>query len=62
MRRCGATLRFPREVDEFGASEALRIGLVQAVVEPGRPIMASEDVQEGLRAFLERRAGAFKGR
>ncbi len=27
-----------------------------------QPIMKSEDVQEGLRAFLERRPGAFKGR
>lgn len=26
------------------------------------PIMKSEDVQEGLRAFLERRPGTFKGR
>ena len=117
----GATLRFPREVgwgnamrwlltgDEFDAAEALRIGLVQEVVEPGRqleralelaeviarqaplgvyatlassraalptaeaaaaarlmpdlqPIMKSADVQEGLRAFLERRPGAFEGR
>jgi len=117
----GATLRFPREVgwgnamrwlltgDEFGADEALRIGLVQEVVEPGRqleralavaeviaaqaplgvyatlassraaipaaehaaavrlmpdllPIMKTDDVQEGLRAFVERRPGAFKGR
>jgi enoyl-CoA hydratase len=117
----GATLRFPREVgwgnamrwlltgDEFGADEALRIGLVQEVVEPGRqlpraleladaiaaqaplgvyatltssraaipaaeyaaaarlmpdlvPLMGSADVQEGLRAFLERRPGAFTGR
>src|SRR6185369_16556956 len=46
----GATLRFPREVgwgnamrylltgDEFGAAEALRIGLVQEVVEEGRAL------------------------
>ena len=44
----GATLRFPREVgwgnamrwlltgDDFDATEALRLGLVQEVVEPGR--------------------------
>ena len=117
----GATLRFPREVgwanamrwlltgDEFDAAEALRIGLVQEVVEPGeqlaravaiadtiaaqaplgvyatlassraaipaaegaagqrlmpdlQPIMKSADVQEGLRAFMERRPGTFEGR
>jgi enoyl-CoA hydratase/carnithine racemase len=117
----GATLRFPREVgwanamrwlltgDEFDATEALRIGLVQEVVPHGEqlgralalaevvaaqaplgvyatlassraaipsteiaagqrlmpdlvPIMQSEDVQEGLRAFMERRYGSFKGR
>jgi len=117
----GATLRFPREVgwanamrwlltgDELDAAEALRIGLVQEVVEHGRqleralalaevvaaqaplgvyatlassraaipaaevaasqrlmpdlvPIMTSEDVQEGLRAFIERRPGNFRGR
>jgi enoyl-CoA hydratase len=116
----GATLRFPREVgwanamrwlltgDEFDAAEALRIGLVQEVVEHGRqleralalaevvaaqaplgvyatlassraaipaaevaagqrlmpdlqPIMKSADVQEGLRAFMERRPGKFSG-
>lgn len=46
----GATLRFPREVgwanamrwlltgDDFDAQEALRIGLVQEVVEPGRQL------------------------
>jgi enoyl-CoA hydratase/carnithine racemase len=117
----GATLRFPREVgwgnamrwlltgDEFGADEALRIGLVQEVVPAGQqleraaalaevialqaplgvqatiassraaipaaehaaaarlmpdliPIMATDDVREGLHAFMERRAGVFKGR
>src|SRR6266566_4388311 len=46
----GATFRFPHEVgwgnamrylltgDEFGASEALRIGLIQEVVEPGQQL------------------------
>ncbi len=115
----GATLRFPREVgwgnamrwlltgDEFGAEEALRIGLVQEVhadpltrtlalaevvaaqaplgvyatlassraaipaaeraaearlMPDLQPIMKSEDVAEGLRAFLERRPGRFTGR
>jgi enoyl-CoA hydratase len=117
----GATLRFPREVgwanamrwlltgDEFDAAEALRIGLVQEVVEHGtqlaratsladkiaeqsplgvyatlassrmalpeteataaarllpdlQPLMNSEDMQEGLRAFMERRPGNFRGR
>ena len=115
----GATLRFPREVgwgnamrwlltgDEFGAEEALRIGLVQEVhadpltrtlalaevvaaqaplgvyatlassraaipaaeraaearlMPDLQPIMRSEDVAEGLRAFLERRPGRFTGR
>jgi enoyl-CoA hydratase len=117
----GATLRFPREVgwanamrwlltgDEFDAAEALRIGLVQEVVEHGeqlaratalaeviaqqaplgvyatlassraalpeaeaaaarrllpdlQPLIASDDMQEGLRAFVERRPGSFRGR
>jgi len=117
----GATLRFPRECgwgnamrwlltgDTFDAQEALRIGLVQEVVEHGKqleralaiaeviaaqaplgvyatlassrmgianaereaagrlmpdlqPIMKSEDVQEGVRSFVERRPGQFTGR
>jgi len=117
----GATIRFPREVgwanamrwlltgDEFDAAEALRIGLVQEVVDAGapldralaladviaaqaplgvyatlassraalptaeagaaqrllpdlQPLMTSEDMQEGLRAFMQRRAGNFTGR
>ena len=117
----GATMRFPRQVgwgnamrwlltgDEFGAAEALRIGLVQEIAEPGKhveravalaeaiaaqaplgvratlasarlamdqgdeaaarrllpdlqPILASEDAQEGLASFLERRAAKFRGR
>jgi enoyl-CoA hydratase len=117
----GATLRFPREVgwanamrwlltgDEFGAAEALRIGLVQEVAPAGTqlaralaladviaaqaplgvyatlassraalpsdettaarrllpdlaPLLRSEDMQEGMRSFLERRAGTFRGK
>lgn len=117
----GATLRFPREVgwgnamrwlltgDEFGADEALRIGLVQEVTAPGQelaravaiaeviaaqaplgvqatlassrlalpareeeaarrllpdlqPILASDDVKEGLASFVERRKATFRGR
>src|SRR5262245_50259949 len=116
----GAMFRFPREVgwgnamrwlltgDELDAGEALRIGLVQEVVDgdplpratalaeviaaqaplgvyatlaasrhalpaseataAGRllsdlaPLLASDDVQEGIRSFLERRPGAFRGR
>jgi enoyl-CoA hydratase/carnithine racemase len=117
----GATIRFVREAgwgnamrylltgDEFSAAEALRIGLVQEVVEPGQqlsraeeiaqtiarqaplgvratlasarlaltageeeamrrlasdllPLMQSEDVQEGVRSFIERREANFKGK
>ncbi len=117
----GATLRMPRELgwanamrwlltgDDFDATEALRMGMVQEVVPAGEqlaratalattiaaqaplgvyatlkssraalaanehaaalqlmpdlvPIMKSQDVQEGLQAFVQRRPGAFKGR
>ncbi len=117
----GATLRFPREVgwsnamrwlltgDEFPATEAHRMGLVQEVVPHGEqltiaaslaeivaaqaplgvyaslassraaipnaehaaaarlmpdlvPIMGTEDVQEGMRAFMARRPGQFRGK
>ena len=39
---------------EHGAAARLMPDLV--------PIMKSEDVQEGLQAFVQRRPGAFKGR
>jgi enoyl-CoA hydratase/carnithine racemase len=117
----GATVRLHREIgwgnamrylltaDEIPASEALRLGLVQELAEPGRqveraleiaemiarqaplgvqaslksarltlaegeraaigrllpdlaPIMKSEDAAEGVRSFVERREGRFKGR
>ena len=117
----GATVRFVHEAgwgnamrylltgDEFTAAEALRIGLVQEVVEPGQqlahaeaiaqtiaeqaplgvratlasarlaitegeqaaierlipdlePILHSEDVNEGLQSFIERRQAKFQGR
>ncbi len=117
----GATIRLPREIgwsnamrylltgDEMSADEALRFGLVQELVEPGKQferalqiaqviaaqaplgvqstlasarrsmlmgeraeceslfrellnLSQTEDVQEGLRAFLERRPGNFVGR
>jgi len=116
----GATLRLPREIgwanaqrylltgDEMPASEALRLGMVNELVEPGTQreralalaeriaaaaplgvqgslqsartawlhgeaaelgeiyprlarIMGSDDVQEGVRSFIERRAAVFKG-
>jgi len=54
----GATIRFPREAgwgnamrwlltgDEFDAAEALRIGLVQEVVEPGRQLERAMELAE----------------
>jgi enoyl-CoA hydratase/carnithine racemase len=117
----GATMRMVQEFgyanaqrylltgDEFGAEEALRIGLVQEIVDDDgvfeagmrmaekvaaqaplavqaslessrshlregfvaeaaellprlAPLMATEDVQEGVASFLERRTAVFKGR
>lgn len=58
----GATIRFPREAgwgnamrwlltgDEFGAAEALRIGLVQEVVEPGRQVDRAIELAERIAA------------
>jgi enoyl-CoA hydratase/carnithine racemase len=52
-----ATLESAREALEEGERAAAASLLPRL-----KPIMASEDVQEGLRAFLERRDGVFKGR
>src|SRR5438876_1075381 len=69
----GATFRFPREVgwgnamrylltgDEFDAAEALRIGLVQEVVEPGQQLTRATELAQvvsaqaplGVRATLK---------
>lgn len=104
----GNAMRFLLTADEFGADEALRIGLVQEVVAPGEQteraveiaetiarqaplgvqgtlrnariattegmdaarehlaellprIMASDDAEEGLRSFVERREAQFTG-
>jgi enoyl-CoA hydratase/carnithine racemase len=68
----GATIRFVREAgwgnamrylltgDEFSAAEALRIGLVQEVVEPGKQLARAEEIAQtiseqaplGVRATL----------
>lgn len=105
----GNAMRFLLTAEEFGAAEALRIGLVQEVVSPGRvvdrakeiagaiaqkaplgvqaalavaraarsaaeatgtgaiadvlpSIWRSDDAQEGLRSFSERRRASFSGR
>jgi enoyl-CoA hydratase/carnithine racemase len=104
----GNAMRYLLTADEIPAAEALRLGLVQEVAEPGRqfdralelaetisrqaplgvqaslasarraraegeraaivrllpdlvPIMASDDAAEGIRSFVERREGRFKG-
>ena len=51
------------------AAAEVRAAIPSAEVEAGKrlmpdlvPIMKSEDVQEGLRAFMERRPGTFSGR
>jgi enoyl-CoA hydratase len=69
----GATIRFPREVgwgnamrylltgDEFNAAEALRIGFVQEVVEPGQQLTRATELAQvvsaqaplGVRATLK---------
>ena len=58
----GATVRFIQEVgwgnamrylltgDEFSAAEALRIGLVQEVVEPGRQLQRAVEIAESIAA------------
>src|SRR6266568_2018427 len=58
----GATIRLPREVgwgnamrylltgDEFNAAEALRIGLVQEVVEPGQQLMRATQLAQVISA------------
>ena len=63
-------MRFLLTAEEFGAAEALRIGLVQEVVPAGARgciasllpgIMRSQDAGEGLRSFTERREARFTG-
>jgi enoyl-CoA hydratase len=44
------------------AEEALRVGLVNRVVEPGELLGATQDMREGTRAFLEKRPPKFEGR
>lgn len=58
----GATIRFVREAgwgnamrylltgDEFGAQEALRMGLIQEVVEPGRQLNRAAELAERIAA------------
>jgi enoyl-CoA hydratase len=105
----GNAMRYLLTADEINAGEAMRLGLVQELTEPGRqfdralqiadtisrqaplgvqaslasarrsrtegeraavarllpdlvPIMKSEDAAEGIRSFVERREGMFKGR
>lgn len=105
----GNAMRYLLTADEFTAEEAYRIGLVQAVVEPGKqltaalqlaqtiaaqaplgvyatlksartarlqgesaaiarllpdlqPLMQSQDVEEGIQSFIDRRTAVFKGK
>ena len=46
----GNAMRFLLTADEFGAQEALRIGLVQAVVEPGRQLDEALAIAERIAA------------
>lgn len=77
----GATMRLPREVgwgnamrylltgDEFNAAEALRIGLVQEVVEPGQQLTRATELAQvvsaqaplGVRATLKSARLAITG-
>jgi enoyl-CoA hydratase/carnithine racemase len=46
----GNAMRFLLTADEFGAAEALRIGLVQQVVEPGAQLQAALAIAERIAA------------
>jgi enoyl-CoA hydratase/carnithine racemase len=45
-----------------GALPEAEAAAAQRLLPDLQPLMKSEDLQEGLRAFMERRPGAFKGR
>jgi hypothetical protein len=46
-------------VDEFGAAEATAIA---ALPETSAAVMGTEDMNEGIQSFIERRAAVFMGR